>query len=106
LGGVDGHAIEIDKCVADGTVASSQKCAQQMVSDNVLFVTGGLDNNMQAWYPILGPAKIPIVGGIPVAGADFTAANSFMFIGGGAVAYPGLAAYTLKYLPDAKNVGI
>ena len=89
LGGVDGHAIEIDKCVADGTVASSQKCASQMVSDNVLYVTGGLDNNMQAWYPILGPAKIPVVGGIPVAGADFTAANSFMFIGGGAVAYPG-----------------
>ena len=106
LGGVAGHAIEIDKCVADGTVASSQKCAQQMVSDNVLYVTGGLDNNMQAWYPILGPAKIPVVGGIPVAGADFTAANSFMFIGGGAVAYPGLAAYTLKYLPNAKNVGI
>ncbi|HKA04019.1 MAG TPA: hypothetical protein VKD67_06800 [Acidimicrobiales bacterium] len=106
LGGVEKHAIDLDECAVDGTVASSQKCAQQMVNDKVLFVTGGLDNNMQAWYPILDPAGIPVVGGVPVAGADFNAANSYMFVGGGATTYPGLAAYIIQFMPKVKKVGI
>ena len=106
LGGVEKHAIDLDECVVDGTVATSQKCAQQMVDDKVLFVTGGLDNNMQAWYPILDPAGIPVIGGIPVAGADFNAKNSYMFIGGGATTYPGLAAYITMFMSNVKTVGI
>lgn len=106
LGGVDKHPIKLDTCATDGTVASSQKCAEQMVNDKVLFVTGGLDNNMQAWYPVLDPAGIPVIGGIPVAGADFNAKNGSFFVGGGATSYPGLAAYVLKFLPNAKKVGV
>lgn len=106
LGGVDGHAIELDACATDGTVATSQKCAQQMVNDRVMFVTGGLDNNSQAWYPVLEPAGIPVLGGVPVAGADFNSTDAFYFVGGGATTYPGLAAYILKFMPDVKTVGI
>jgi branched-chain amino acid transport system substrate-binding protein len=106
LGGVGGHEIELDSCSTDGTVATSQKCAQQMVNDKVTFVTGGLDNNMQAWYSILDPAKIPVIGGVPVAGADFNAANGHFFVGGGATTYPGLAAYIIKFMPNVKKVGI
>jgi branched-chain amino acid transport system substrate-binding protein len=106
LGGVGKHAIELDECVTDGTVASSQKCAQQMVNDKVTFVTGGLDNNMQGWYPILDPAGVPVIGGIPVAGADFNAANGYFFVGGGATTYPGLAAYIIMFMPNVKKVGV
>lgn len=106
LGGVDKHEITLDTCATDGTVASSQKCAQQMVDDKVLFVTGGLDNNSQAWYPVLEPAGIPVIGGVPVAGADFNSTDAYYFIGGGATSYPGLAAYVLKQLPNAKKIGI
>jgi branched-chain amino acid transport system substrate-binding protein len=106
LGGVDKHEVSLVTCATDGTVASSQKCAQQMVDEKVLFVTGGLDNNSQAWYPVLEPAGIPVIGGVPVAGADFNSTDAYYFIGGGATSYPGLAAYVLKELPNAKKVGI
>jgi len=106
LGGIEKHEIELDSCATDGTVATSQKCAQQMVNDKVTFVTGGLDNNMQAWYSILDPAKIPVIGGVPVAGADFNAANASFFVGGGATTYPGLAQYIIQFMPNVKKVGV
>ena len=89
LCGFDGHMIELDTCQTDGTPATSQRCAEQMVNDGVPFVTGGLDGNMPAWYSILDGAGIPVIGGIPIAGPDFAAENSYMFVAGGAAAYPG-----------------
>jgi len=106
LCGFDGHPIELDSCQTDGTPAASQRCAEQMVNDDVPFVTGGFDLNMQSWYSILGGAGIPVIGGIPVSGADFNAENSYMFIGGGATSYPGLAAYILEFMDDVDSVGI
>ena len=106
LCGFDGHMIELDTCQTDGTPATSQRCAEQMVNDGVPFVTGGLDGNMPAWYSILDGAGIPVIGGIPIAGPDFAAENSYMFVGGGAASYPGLAAYILTFMEDVDTVGI
>lgn len=106
LGGVGGSPLKMEVCITDGTVASSQKCAEEMVTKKVLFVQGGLDNNSQAWYGILGPAGVPVIGGIPVAGGDFNSTSAYYFIGGGSTSYSGLAAYTLSKLPNAKNVAI
>lgn len=106
LGGVDKHPLKLDLCTTDGTVASSQKCAQQMVTDKVSFVQGGLDNNSQAWYSILQPAGVPVLGGIPVAGGDFNSTDASYFIGGGATSYPGLAAYIMQFMKSAKSVAI
>ena len=106
LGGLDGHPIELSKCIVDGTVPSSQKCAEEMVNEGVTFVMGGLDNNSQAWYSILEPAGIPLIGGVPVTPGDFNSTDAHFFIAGGAAAYAGLAAYILEFMPDAKSVGI
>lgn len=106
LGGVGGHEIELVKCVTDGTPASSQSCAEQMVNDNVLFVSGGSDGTRESWYSILGPAGVPVVGSVPLTGADFNQDNAFFFIGGGAVVYPAQAAYIIENRPEVKSVGI
>jgi branched-chain amino acid transport system substrate-binding protein len=106
LGGVDKHPIKLDTCATDGTAASSQKCAGQMVSDKVLFVSEGLDVQLSAQYPTLEAANLPVIGGVPVAGADYTEKDAYYYIGGGATTYPGLATYILKYLPNAKKVGV
>jgi branched-chain amino acid transport system substrate-binding protein len=106
LGGLDGHPLELVKCVTDGTVPATQRCAEQMVNEGVVFAQAGLDNNLQALHPILEAAGIPLLGGIPITPGDFNATNARFFIAGGAVAYPGLATYILEFMPDVKTVGI
>jgi len=106
LGGVDKHPIKLDICATDGTAAASQKCAGQMVTDKVLFVTEGLDVQLSAQYPTLEAANLPVIGGVPVAGADYIEKDAHYYIGGGATTYPGLATYIQKYMPNAKKVGV
>jgi len=106
LGGVDKHPLKLDVCVTDGTAASSQKCAGQMVTDKVLFVTGGLDTQLPTQYPTLDAAGIPYIGGVPISSTDYNAKNASFFVAGGAATYPGLAAYILKFMPNAKKVGV
>src|SRR4029453_7075149 len=106
LGGLDGHPLELVKCVTDGTVPATQRCAEQMVNEGGVFAQAGLDNNLQALDPILEAAGLPLLGGIPITPGDFNATNARFFIAGGAVAYPGLATYILEFMPDVKTVGI
>lgn len=106
LNGVDGHPIVLDKCVTDGTAATSQKCAQQMVADKPLFVIGGVDDNAQAWYSILEPAGLYVLGGTPLTTKDFVTTDALNWSGGDATQLSALPAYVNKYLPNAKNIGI
>ncbi len=106
LGAVGGKKIKLVKCTTDGTAASSQKCAQQMVTENVLYVQGGLDTQSAAWHPILEAADVPIIGGIPLTNADNNSKVGYYPYAGGATTFPGLATYILRYLPNARRVGI
>jgi branched-chain amino acid transport system substrate-binding protein len=107
LGGVDGHPLKLDLCTTNGTSTSTQACAEQMVQAKPLFVTVGLDNNMGVAYPLLSAAGIPVLGGTPVTGPDFTAKKDVFFFEGGSVSVlPGAADFITKYLPQVKKVGI
>jgi branched-chain amino acid transport system substrate-binding protein len=106
LDGVNGHPIKLDTCFTDGTVATSQSCAQQMVADKPLFVIGGIDDNEQAWYSILKPAGLYVLGSNPLTTTDFTTDDAFNWSGGDATQLSALPAYIHAFLPKAKNVGI
>jgi branched-chain amino acid transport system substrate-binding protein len=79
LGGVKGHPLKIDTCSTDGTLATDQSCAQQMVSDKAIYVQSGISFNSYAWDPILGPAGIPIIGFNPFTSQEYAAKDSFAF---------------------------
>ena len=72
LNGVDGHPIKLLTCNTNFNADLSQSCAQQMVSDKVAAVIGGID----IWgtgIKTLENNGVPYVGGIPVS---FDAARS------------------------------
>jgi branched-chain amino acid transport system substrate-binding protein len=103
LGGVGGKKITLDKCVVDGTPATTQKCAQQMVQDKPNFVMWGNDYNALAAWPILKAAGIFVIGELPLTNADFSATNVAFFNPGTAGSGPGTAAYIAQHpLPNKK----
>jgi len=106
LNGVGGRRLKLYVCDVDGTVGTSQQCAEQMVSDGVAFVMGGLDPNQDVWYSILGPAGIPVIGGIPETQHDYTATDAYNFQGGTATIFPALSEYVHVFDPQVKSVGI
>lgn len=98
LGGVDGHPLEMISCKTQGTPESSQTCANQLVEENPLLITGGTDFGSSASIPIFESADLLYVGGIPILPAEYTAPNSYMFIGGSAAAFPGQVVYMVEEL--------
>jgi len=106
LGGVDGHPIKLYSCVTDGTPSSSESCALQMVSDNVVGVFGGVDLNMDAWYPTLNSANIPVVGGVPLTPADYVAKDAYNYFGGDVTATASTGLYVHEFMPKVKSVSI
>ncbi len=106
LDGVNGHPIQLVTCFTDGTASSSQNCAQQMVQDKPLFVIGGIDDNEQAWYSILKPAGLYVLGSNPLTTTDFGTDDAFNWTGGDSTQLSALPLYVHQYLPKAKNVGI
>jgi branched-chain amino acid transport system substrate-binding protein len=105
--GLDGHPLQLIPCVTDGTPATSQSCAQQMVEAKPAFVTTGLDNNMAVVDPILKAAGIAVLGGSPVAPTDYAADDARYFQGGGLTLVIGIADL-IKQTSNGKvkNVGI
>jgi len=106
LGGVDGHPLEIEVCATDGTPATAQTCAQEMVSYDPSFVTTGTTYSMDVAYPVLEAAGIPVLGGTPTAGTDFAAPQARYWIGGTVSIVVSAAGYIIDYMPDVDNVGI
>ncbi len=95
LGGVDGHPIEFLPCVTDFNIEASQACAQQMVSDEVVAVAGGIDITSEGSVPVLEQNGLPLVGGIPVGSIEMSSPVSFYFSGGGPGAFAGLAFHAV-----------
>jgi len=104
LGGVDGHPITLELCDTKFSPEGSQRCAQQMVQNNVAAVMGGIDVFGDG-IKILADNGIPFVGGIPVSFASAQSPNSFQFSGGSWGAFVSLAHYAAKNL-HAKKISI
>ncbi len=84
LGGVDGRPIELVPCITSFSVEQSQACAQEMVSENVVAVAGGIDVTSNGSIPILEQNGIPIFGGIPANLVEQRSPVNFFLSGGGA----------------------
>ena len=98
LGGVDGRPLELDACITNFSVERSQACAQQMVTDHVVAVLGGIDITSNGSIPILEQNDLPYVGGIPVNLDEEQSPISFQFSGGTPGAFTAFAQYAAQNL--------
>jgi branched-chain amino acid transport system substrate-binding protein len=105
LGGINGHPIQIDSCIGDGTPAGAAKCANELVAKHPLAILGAADVGAPASIPIYAHANLAYIGGIPFTPVPFTAPNSIQFwsvsVGDNAAA----AVYAGKTL-SAKKVAL
>ena len=81
LGGIDGRPLELLTCDTGFSPEGSTACAQRLVSEGVVAVTGGIDV-WGASIPVLESNEIPYIGGIPVSDAELRSPISFLFSGG------------------------
>lgn len=105
LGGVDGHPLELRPCITNFSVERSQACAQQMVSDEVVAVVGGLDITSNGSIPVLEQNELPYVGGIPINLDEERSPISFQFSGGTAGAFTAFSWYAAEEL-GAEHVAV
>jgi len=98
LGGVGGRPLELTSCVVSFDPEQSQACAQQMVQQDVVALTGGIDVTSNGSIPVLEQNGIPQAGGIPANLIEQRSDTMFFFSGGttGAVA---------AFLSDAADKG-
>jgi branched-chain amino acid transport system substrate-binding protein len=79
LDGINGHPIQIDSCIGDGTPATAARCANQLVADHPIAILGAADVGAPASIPIYAHAGLAYLGGIPFTPVPETAANSIQF---------------------------
>lgn len=103
--GIDGRPVKLVKCTTSGSAESSQKCAQEMVDAKPVSVAFGFDLFSSAAFPVLRSADLTVVGGIPINITDLSEKDTYMFVGGSASAFPGLAEWTAKNLKP-KHVAV
>jgi branched-chain amino acid transport system substrate-binding protein len=79
LDGINGHPIQIDSCIGDGTPATAARCANQLVAAHPIAILGAADVGAPASIPIYAHANLAYLGGIPFTPVPETAANSIQF---------------------------
>ncbi|KAA0233916.1 MAG: hypothetical protein JJLCMIEE_01093 [Acidimicrobiales bacterium] len=82
LGGVDGRPIQLEVCVSSGSPEESEACANQILEADPVAVTGGADLGTDVSLPIYAAAGVSLAGTAPVGLAEYTADNSYLFVGG------------------------
>ena len=75
LDGINGHPIQIDSCIGDGTPATAARCANQLVADHPIAILGAADVGAPASIPIYAHANLAYLGGIPFTPVPETAAE-------------------------------
>jgi branched-chain amino acid transport system substrate-binding protein len=61
-GGINGRPLELDTCEGDGSPEAAISCANGFVSKKMPLVIDAYDLSIASAVPILGSAKIPLVG--------------------------------------------
>jgi branched-chain amino acid transport system substrate-binding protein len=106
LGGIEGHPLEIAKCIVQ-VEEDGQRCATEMLNnDDVSFVmTGVLVVGNGSVYSVLDGKK-PVFVGFPAVAADFVAADAFAFTPGAVGVVKGLATFVGEHLDGINSVAI
>jgi branched-chain amino acid transport system substrate-binding protein len=100
LGGINGRPIKIESCSADGTPATSQRCANQLVEKHPVAVLGGGDTGASGAFPVWERAKLAYLGGLPLTPIESNAPNAVTFIS----IVVGDNAAMVKYAKDTLGV--
>lgn len=91
LGGVDGRPLELVACATDMAPETAERCAQQMIDEQVVAVLGGMVVLTGRSIELLAQNDIAWVGGIPIDPTVTDSPNSFQFSGGMAGAFVAFA---------------
>jgi len=92
-GGLEGHEVQVVYCNDKGDPNTTAACAQKMVSEEVIAMTGGTALNGNVIPPILEKANISIIGNNALTGPEYNAPNEYFFTIGSTGAFNVLAAY-------------
>ncbi|MCZ7528798.1 MAG: ABC transporter substrate-binding protein [Acidimicrobiia bacterium] len=105
LGGVGGRPLELVVCTTTGLPEASEKCANELVEKGVVLVTAGADLGTAVSLPILEAAGIPFVGTAAVNLTEYSAPNSYLFVGGSLVEWLAQDRFVAETL-QAKKVAM
>ncbi|CAN5343090.1 ABC transporter substrate-binding protein [soil metagenome] len=64
-GGIGGHPIKLITCATDGTPATSQRCANQILDQKPVAILGAADTGAPGAIPVWQRAGLAYLGGIP-----------------------------------------
>ncbi len=78
-GGIGGHPIKLVSCITDGQPSTSQRCANQILSDKPVAIIGGGDTGAPGAIPVWQRANLAYLGGVPFTPAEQTYANAVIF---------------------------
>lgn len=104
-GGIDGHPVVIESCVA-ASPEETQSCAQELASiDGIHAISLGV-SVFTSGFDMYGTfGDIPVVGGTPLFPADFEAPTARYFYGGSLSVFSAMAAFVGQNL-GAETVAV
>jgi branched-chain amino acid transport system substrate-binding protein len=104
-GGLDGHPIQLDTCLTDGSPATSTQCANKLVGEHPVAILGGADLSAANTLPIYKKAGLTYIGGMDLTPAESSAPNAVVFNDIAQSGNSDIGVYAVKAL-HAKNVSV
>jgi len=104
-GGLDGHPIQLNYCVTDGSPATSAQCANKLVADHPVAIMGGTDLAAADTLPIYKKAGLAYFGGMDLTPAESSAPNAVIFNDVAQSGNSDIGVYAVKTL-GAKKVSV
>jgi len=78
-GGIGGHPIKLVTCQTDGTPATSQRCANQILDQKPVAILGAADTGAPGAFPVWENAGLAYLGGIPFTPVEQNSKNAVIF---------------------------
>ena len=78
-GGIGGHPIKLVTCQTDGSPATSQRCANQILDQKPVAILGAADTGAPGAFPIWENAGLAYLGGIPFTPVEQNSPNAVIF---------------------------
>lgn len=78
-GGIGGHPIKLITCQTDGTPATSQRCANQILDQKPVAILGAADTGAPGAIPVWENAGLAYLGGVPFTPVEQNSKNAVIF---------------------------
>jgi branched-chain amino acid transport system substrate-binding protein len=104
-GGLDGHPIQLNVCITDGSPATSTQCANKLIAEHPVAILGGTDLAGENTLPLYAKAGLAYIGGTDLTPAESSAPNSVIFNDVAQSGNSDIGVYAVKTL-KAKQVSV